>query len=48
MKFRCSNCGLEFDESKLFIPISGCGLLCGICFQIDAKESYGDFLGHQD
>lgn len=48
MKFRCSNCGLEFDENQLFIPISGFGFLCGICFQLDAKESYGDIIGHND
>jgi hypothetical protein len=48
MKFRCSNCGNLFNENQLFVPISGCGMLCGVCYQIDAKESYGDIITHNE
>ena len=48
MKYRCNGCGEMFDENELTVAMSGCGMLCGCCYQIDARESYGDMMGYND
>lgn len=48
MKFKCNICGGEFELNQMCPSFNGFGMVCLPCYGLDAKESAGDIIGHND